>query len=84
MAKMVNFVLHLFFTIVFTYLVEIQLIYNVSNVQQSDSEYIYIYTYVCIYIYFFFRFFSIIGYYMILNRVPYAVQQDLVVYLFYV
>ena len=50
---MVNFVLHLFFTIVFTYLVEIQLIYNVSNVQQSDSEYIY--THMCVYIYIFFQ-----------------------------
>ena len=39
--------------------------------------YIYIYS-------FFFRFFSHIGYYRILSRVPCAVQQALVGYLFYI
>ena len=39
----------------------------------------------CIYIYpFFFRFFSHISYYRILNRVPCAVQEVLVYYLFYI
>ena len=58
----------------------VQLIANVvlvSGVQQSDSDYIYI----CI---FFFRFFSIIGYYKMLGTVPWALQQVLVVYLFYI
>ena len=49
--------------------IEIQLIYNVvlvSGLQQSDSV-------ICICT-FFFRFFSIIGYYKILSRVPCAIQ----------
>ena len=51
---------------------------SVSGVQQSGLD-IYIYMYVCIYTYiyiymFFFRFFSRIGYYKILNRVPCAIQ----------
>ena len=55
--------------------------------------YIYIYTHTHIYIYTHtrthiyicsFRFFSLIGYYKILSRVPCALQQDLVVYLFYI
>ena len=49
----------------FFFLIEVQLSYNVvlvSDVQQSDS-----------YIYFFI-FFSIIGYYRILNIVPCAIQ----------
>jgi len=53
-------------------------IYNivlVSGVQQSDSD---------IYVYFFLAIFSIIEYYKLLSTVPCAVQQDLVVYLFYV
>ena len=60
---------------------EVELIYNVvlvSGVQQSDSV-----IHECIYI-FFFRFFSIIGYYKILRTVPCALQQVLVVYLFYI
>ena len=51
------------------------MIYNVvlvPNVQQSDSVG---YVCMCVYMYiFFFRFFSIIGYYKILNIVPYAIQ----------
>ena len=49
------------------------LIYNVvlvSGIQQNDSV-IHIYMYIYI---FFFRFFSIIGYYKILNIVPCAIQ----------
>ena len=48
-------------------LIEVQLIYNValvSGVQQNDSV---IYIHICIIYIFFFRFFSIIGYYKILN-----------------
>ena len=58
----------------------------VSGIQQSDSHiYIRVYIYIYIYAYiFFFRFFSIIGYYKILNIVPCAIQQVLVVYLFYI
>ena len=40
------------------------------------------YTYINILL-FFFKFFPIIGYYKILNIVPYAIQQVLAVYLFY-
>ena len=43
--------------------IEVELIYSVSGVQQSDSN-----------IYSFFRFFSITGYYKILNIVPCAIQ----------
>ena len=50
----------------------------VSGVQQSDSV---IYTY--IYVYSFSDFFSLIDYYKILSRVLCAIQQVLVVYLFY-
>ena len=49
----------------------------VSGVQHSDSV-----IYISIYISFF-RFFSLIGYYKILSIVPCAIQQVLVVYLFY-
>ena len=49
----------------------------VSSAQQSDSA-MHMYIYI-----FFFRFFSIMGYYKMLNIVPCAIQQDLV-YLFYV
>ena len=61
--------------IIFSFLnifIEVQLIYNVSGVQQSDSVfkiYIHIHTYM-----FFFRFFSIIDHYKILNIVPCAIQ----------
>ena len=63
----------------FIYLIEVKLIYHVvlvSGVQESDSV-IHIYIYI-----FFFRYFSIIGYYKILNTliVPCAMQQVLVVY----
>ena len=50
---------------------EAELVFNVSHVQQGFN-----YTY-------FFRFFSIIGYYKVLKIVPCAIQQVLVVYLFY-
>ena len=62
-----------------------QLIYNivlVSSVQKVIPFDIYIYTYV--YIFFFFIFFSIIGYYKILNIIPCGIQQLLAVYLFYI
>ena len=39
---------------------------------------LYVYTYL-----FFFRFLSPLGYYRILSRVPCAIQQDLVGYLYY-
>ena len=60
----------------FFFLIEVELIYNVvfiSGVQQSDS-FLYIYT--------FFKFFSIVVYCKILNIVPCAIQQKLVIYLF--
>ena len=41
--------------------------------------YIYIYMYL-----FFFRFFSHIGYYKVLSRVPCAIQQVLADYIFYI
>ena len=52
------------------FLIEVELISNVlvSGVQQSDSV-----IHICIYL-FFFRFFSIMGYYKILNTVPCAIQ----------
>ena len=58
-------------------LIEVYLIYDVvfiSGIQHSDSV---------LYV-FFFRFFSLIGYYKILSRVPCAMQQDLVGYPFYI
>ena len=61
------------------YFIEVQLIYTVvliSAVQQSDSV-IHMYT-------FFFILFSIMVYHRILNIVPCAVQQDLVVYPSYI
>ena len=45
----------------------------VSNVQQVIQLYKLIYIYVCVYV-FFFRFFSIIGYYKVLNIVACAIQ----------
>ena len=42
------------------------------------------YTYICIYIYTFFIFFSIMVYHRIVNIVRSAIQQDLVVYPFYI
>ena len=64
----------------FSVFIEERLIYNVvlvSSIQQSDSVYIYIYM-------FFFTFFFFIGYFKILSRVPCAIQQVLVGYLFYI
>ena len=72
------FIWQLFFLLFFfltTFLIELWLVYNamlVSGVQQSDSV-ICISIYLSIYL-FFFRFFSIIGYYKILNIVPCAIQ----------
>ena len=60
------------------YFIEVQLIYNVvltSTIQQNDSVK-HIYT-------FFFIFFSIMFYHRILNIAPCAIEQDLVVYPFY-
>ena len=54
--------------VLFLFFIDLQLICNivlVSDVQQSDSD-------ICLYI-IFFRFFSIIGYYKILNIVPCAI-----------
>ena len=53
----------------FLFFIEVELIYNVSHVHQSDSV---IYIYIL-----FFRFFAIIGYYKILNIVPCALPQVL-------
>ena len=53
-----NFFLYTFF--------EVQLIYNVSSAQQGNSV-IHIYM-------LFLKLFSIIGYYKILTRVPFAIQ----------
>ena len=61
--------------------IELQLIYNlvfVSGVEQSSVIYIYICTHTPLS-----RFFSIIGYYKILNIAPLAMRQVLVAYLFY-
>ena len=77
------------------FLIEIQMIQSVilvSGILQSDSIYTNIYKYIpiCIFFFrffstiFFFRFFSTIIYYKILNVIPYAVEQDLIVYLFYI
>ena len=58
----------------------VQLIYNValvSSVQQSESV-------IHIHISLFFRFFSHIGHYRVLSRVPCAIQQVLISYLFYI
>ena len=62
----------IYFVLYNLFFITVELIYNVSGIQQSNS-----------YI-FFFRFFSIIGYYKILNIVPCAVCQVLVGYLFYI
>ena len=52
----------------------------ISGVQQSDSV---IHTYMCGYIYiFFFSFFSHMGHYRVLSRVPCAIQYVLVNYQF--
>ena len=59
----------------------IWLIYNVvlvTGVQKSESV-IYIYIYPL-----FFRFFSYTGHYRVLSRVPCAIQQVLISYLFYI
>ena len=67
-----------FFLLIF---IGVQLIYNVvlvSGVQQKVTQ-LYIYMYPL-----FFRFFSHIGHYRILGRVPCAVQQVLISYLFYI
>ena len=59
----------------FSFLIEVSLIYNIvliSAVQQSDSV-------IHIHI-FFFTFLSILVYPRTLNMVPYAIQQDLIVY----
>ena len=64
---------HIGGVVVFFFLIEVHLIYSVvliSGVQQSESA-----IHLSLYIYiFFFRFFSIIGYYTILSRVPRAIQ----------
>ena len=68
-----------FFGVFFWFFIGVQLIYNVvlvSAVQQSESV-IYIYP-------LFFRFFSHIGDYRVLSRVPCAIQQVLISYLFYI
>ena len=61
----------------------IQSVVLVSGILQSDSIYTNIYKYIHICI-FFFRFFSTIIYYKILNVVPYAMEQHLIVYLSYI
>ena len=67
------------FVYLFIY-IDVELIYNISLVsggQQSDS---FIHTYISS----FSRFFSLLGYYQIWCRVPCAIQQDLVGYVFYI
>ena len=59
-------------------LIDVQLIYKVAGIQQSDQLYIYIN--INIYI---FRLSFMIGYYKILSIVPYAMQKALI-YLFYI
>jgi len=51
---------------------------------QVYSNVIQLYVYVCVCVNFFFRFFSIIGYYKILNLVPCAMQQVLAGYLVHI
>ena len=58
------------------------MIQDYSGVIHTYTLYM-LYKYNNIYL-FFFRLFSLIGYYKILNIVPCAIQQDLVVYLFYI
>ena len=59
----------------FFFLTEVLLIYSVSGTQQSDSA---IHLYLL-----FFRFFSITSYYKMLDLVPCATQEGLVVYFMY-
>ena len=64
----------------FFILIGVELMYNVvliSAVQQSDSV-------IHIYAFFLEIFFSILVYRRILNKVPCAIQSDLVVYPFYI
>ena len=64
------------FPFVFKKCIEVQLIYNVSllGVLQSGSVTC---TYIC-----FFRFFSLMGYYKTLRKVPCAIQQVIISYLY--
>ena len=65
-----------------TFLIKIYLVYSISGTQQSDLV---IYTRnVCVCAYFFFRFFSIIGYYKILNRVLFTYLFYEFIYIFYI
>ena len=57
--------------------------WQVDSLPLSHQGSPYINISVCIYIYILFIFFSIISYYKVLNIVPYVVQQDLIIYLFY-
>ena len=60
----------IFLIIFFCFFTEVQLIYNVSGMQQSESDmYVYTHTHTL-----FFRFFAIMAYCKILNTVPCATQ----------
>ena len=84
LATLPNFTISNNFRFLYRFLklifIGVQLIYNVvlvSAVQQSESAKLYIYPR-------FFRFFSHIGHYRVLSRVPCAIPQVLISYLFYI
>ena len=64
--------------ILFLILIGVQLIYNVVFQVYSNVNQLYIYIYPL-----FFRFFSHIGHYRVLGRVPCAIQQVLIIYFIY-
>ena len=69
-----------FFSFLFKHLIEMELDYSVVLVSVHSIE-----IQLCMYTYsFFFRFFSHIGHYEVLGRVPRATQEALVDYLFYI
>ena len=69
----------IFFKKNINYFIEVQLICNVTDVQQSDSV-IHLLD-INVYI---FRFFSIVGYYKISNIFPCVIQYVLIGFLFYI
>ena len=50
------------------------MLYSFQVYSKEIQLYIYVYVYICIVYVYFFRFFSIIGYYKILNVVPCAIE----------
>ena len=69
---------------VHTYLYLCIHIYTYMYVHTCMCMYVYTDTNMCVHTHTFFIFFSIMVYYRILNRVPCAIQKDLVVYVFYI